>query len=79
MSDILRGVIEQQFPTNTWRRVQFDRDVQLRTRILVNSVLKHMSKAERLKWLIQALPFKLQYSRSLAFDIMQERKDDKVA
>lgn len=63
---LLRGLLKQSFPTDTWERLREDRTTQLRARILIQRIFKPFDRYRQMAFLLEALPFGPHENRRLA-------------
>lgn len=73
---MIHDLLKQQFPENTWHRLQFDLLTKNRAKIFLNGRLKHLDEGRRLKFVIQALTpeFGKRTARYLAQEILFSEK-----
>lgn len=53
--DLIREMLQQYFPTDTWDRLQRDDYTRFRAKVLLHGLLKHLDYARRLQFTIAAL------------------------
>lgn len=73
-TELIRGLLQQQFPKDTWRRLRFDETTQLSARVFLGRILKDYDIGRKMAHLVEALPFSKGENRRVARQILFREK-----
>lgn len=71
---LIRCLLQQQYPTDTWDRLQWDETTRSRAKVFLHGKLKHFDYAKRLQIVIAALlqPIGHSAARSVGLQLVFE-------